>query len=221
MAIDPTTTLIAGDPDSFPEQGYLPSSATRSYASRYGAVIEVLYDRTAWLRARDVGWFPLDLDGAGDSGGGTPQWTRVDAVTGNNRFGYLQSDITPTGRLSWYLPMPPHLIPKKIRAHVFGDDGTGTNTALPAVPPEIRLYDQVLDGSQASLRYTEPDPFGIAPSTLPEYNAFHSWDLTVTTVISYLAPYYYIVEFAGHSGGGAGANTLKLVGLEIELGLKS
>lgn len=216
--VDPSTVPIAGDPNSFPEQSFKPTDATRSFSSRYNLPIEALFDRTAWLRARDIGWIPLDLDGAGDSGGGTPQWTRVDATTGGNRFGYLQSNIAPTGRLSWYLPMPAHLIPLKIRAHVFGDDGPGTNASLPAAAPEIRLYDQVLDGSTASLLYTAPDPK--ASTTLPEYNAFHSWELAVATVISYLSPYYYIVEFAGHSGGGVANNTLKLVGLEIELGLK-
>jgi hypothetical protein len=219
MAVDPTTTIIAGDPDSFPEEGYLPTDTTRSFSSRYGAPIEVLYDRTAWNRKNNgVGWRPLDLNGAGDSGGGTPQWTRVDAVTGGNRFGYLQSDITPTGRLSWYVPMPAHLKPLSIRAHVFGDDGAGTNTALPGVAPEIRLYDQKLDGSVASLLYTAPDPD--ASTTLGVYNAYHNWKLTVSLVQTYVVPYYYIVEFAGHSGGGAGVNTLKLVGIELELGLK-
>jgi hypothetical protein len=211
MPVDPTTTPIAGDPDSFPEQGYLPTDATKSFSGRYNSPMEVLFDRTAWNRRRQVGWEPLPLNGAADV---TAQWTRVDAA--GNRFGYLQAGLAPTARLSWYVRLPAHLLIKNIRAHLMGDDGSGTNTALPGVMPAINLYDQVLDGSAASLLYSASDP----STPLAVYDAYHNFTLNIPLAISYLNPFYYIIELAGHSGGGAGANTLKLLGIEIETGLR-
>lgn len=218
MPVDPTTTPIAGDPDSFPEEGFLPTDATKSFSSRYNSPVEVLYDRTAWQRARDIGEKPLPLNGASDAEG---YFTRIDVPSGSGRFGYLQTSLpsggtTPVPRLSWYVDLPAHLIIVALRAHIMGDDGSGTNTSLPSLMPKIRIYDQTMDGQSASLGFSATDPSG----TLGVYDAYHNWKLTISTHVSYLVPVYRIIEFTGHGGGGAAADTLKLLGIEYETALK-
>jgi hypothetical protein len=216
MPVDPTTTPIAGDPDSWPEQSYLPSDATKSFSSRYNTPIEAVYDRTAWQRARllDPILVPLFQ--------GFPADGRFVVGQSFDRWGWEQAAVDEAGILLWHVQINPKVRVTQIVASLDGDDGGGSNPGFPAPAdrPFFRAYRQPTDGTAWTLLATATDE----SASKAEYEAHHEIVMDPGAIpdiwpAEFAEGEYLVLELYGHKGPNVGASTLKVYGLQIDLEL--
>lgn len=226
MTIDPSMTDYAGL-DSFAETFRIPSDLTRGFSDRINAALKALADRTVFNRQRALA-DPLlvPLFGAQQSklSAGLverfePWATEPDpqALSYNQRAGWLQTDITDGGGLWWFVPISSATEVTMVAASIDGSDGPGSNPGFPAAPdrPVMRIYRQPVGGGAAVRLITLADE----SADQTEYQQHHTLPqdpgIEFSPALQFAAGEYMLIEFVGHKGANVAPGTLKLYGIEI------
>jgi hypothetical protein len=227
MSVDPTTVPIAGDPNLWPEESYLPTVATEVTPTTNNTPVTALYHRTAWQRARLLDSVLVPLFGCQQSSlPGVPRftaWPVSPADPTYERGGWHQTDVTGAGGLTWYVSISPAVVVTMVAASIDGSDGSGANPGFPAAPdrPVMKLYRQPTDGSDAELLLTLADETASKAEYESHHTLPHNPAILFNPPLAFAAGEYLVIHFAGHKGANVVANTLKLYGIEITTALPS
>jgi hypothetical protein len=216
MSVDPTTVPIAGDPNLWPEESYVPTAATDVTPTANNTPVTALFHRTAWQRERshrDPMWLQLQAGQA--SSVAFPvrfQWTGGYVGPGGARFGWVQNDVADTGAIYWTLKIPEGAYVQGVTGYVICEPSVVAS--LPATMPRIISHLQPTDGSESAVLIEQVDASPDASS----FNDWHSIGGAWSEIASPGTDELLIVEYRGMAGGGALNNALKLLAIRVDIG---
>ena len=132
------------------------------------------------------------------------------------RDGWIQSDITGTGGLTWRLRMPREGYLLSISVQIKGSSVSGNHSGgLPTIFPRATVLKHLVDKNIQTVCGQKRDP-NAAGGTIDAYDKAHTIVVPVGQEVSRTSTYTLIVE--GESGPGAVANALVVFGAVANMG---
>lgn len=212
---------ILTETDTYPSAVWGPSAGDAVAAATMRSQMTDVNNRIYYVRNRIVGLVNNSLQvpviGGFDGGGGHFSFAAL-----GTRLGALQYNVGAAGE--WHMPLvlPTNIAAltrmfiKRVRARFYVDTGRGS---LPTTFPRIELWRQATSGASG---YTIPIAESIpTPGSVGAYEvgahttSFGTTGTSTTTQLT--TDYHYWAVFKGETGGGAMANKLALLGVDVEI----